>query len=96
VLSTQQHPEARFAASRFAPAGDDGGTLEGTFTLNGVERPLRVQVSQVGQNRYRATGSVVQSAHGIKPYTGFFGALKVRDAVDFEVEAEVRAQDGPG
>jgi polyisoprenoid-binding protein YceI len=96
VLSTQQHPEARFAASRFAPAGDDAGTLEGTFTLNGVERPLRLQVSQVGQNRYRATGTVVQSSHGIKPYTGFFGALKVRDAVDFEVEAGVGAQDGPG
>ena len=92
VLSTQQHPEARFAASRFAPAGD-GGTLEGTFTLNGIERPLRVQVSEVGQNRYRAAGTVVQSAYGIKPYTGFFGALKVRDAVDFEVEAEVRAPD---
>ena len=42
----------------------------------------------MGQNRYRATGTVVQSAYGIKPYTGFFGALKVRDAVDFEVEAE--------
>ena len=53
-------------------------------------------VSQVGQNRYRATGSVVQSSHGIKPYTGFFGALKVRDAVDFEVEADVRTPDGPG
>src|SRR5262245_30980731 len=25
VLSAQQHPEARFAASRFTPAGDDGG-----------------------------------------------------------------------
>jgi polyisoprenoid-binding protein YceI len=96
VLSAQRHPEARFAASRFAPAGDDGGTLEGTFTLNGIERPLRMQVSQAGQNRYRATGTVVQSAFGIKPYTGFFGALKVRDAVDFEVEAEVRAPDGPG
>src|SRR4029077_2341739 len=35
----QQPPDARLAASRFAPAGDDGGTLEGTFTLNGVERP---------------------------------------------------------
>jgi polyisoprenoid-binding protein YceI len=93
VLSTQQHPEARFAASRFAPAGDDAGTLEGTFTLNGIERPLRLQVSEVGQSRYRAKGTVVQSAYGIKPYTGFFGALKVRDAVDFEVEAEVHAQD---
>ena len=50
----------------------------------------------MGQNRYRATGTIVQTSFGIKPYTGFFGALKVRDAVDFEVEAEVRAQDGPG
>ena len=96
VLSTQRHPEARFAAGRFTPSGDGAGTLEGTFTLNGVERPLRMQVSQVGQNRYRVTGSVVQSSYGIKPYTGFFGALKVRDAVDFEVEADVRAQDSPG
>jgi hypothetical protein len=37
---------------------------------------------------------VIQSSHGIKPYTGFFGALKVRDAVDFEVEAEVPSQAG--
>jgi polyisoprenoid-binding protein YceI len=96
VLSADQHPEARFSASRFQPAGDDGGTLDGTFTLTGVERPLRVQVSQVSPGRYRATGTVVQSSYGIKPYTGFFGALKVRDAVDLEVEAEVRAQDGPG
>jgi polyisoprenoid-binding protein YceI len=96
VLSVQQHPEAEFTAARLTPAGDGGGTLDGTFTLAGVARPLRLQVSQVAPDRYRATGTVVQSAYGIKPYTGFFGALKVRDAVDFEVEAEVRAQDGPG
>ena len=93
VLSVQQHPEAEFTAARFTPAGDGGGTLDGTFTLTGVERPLRVQVSQLGPDRYRATGTVVQSSYGIKPYTGFFGALKVRDAVDFEVEAGVGAQD---
>jgi len=96
VLSVQQHPEAEFTAARFTPAGDGGGTLDGTFTLTGVERPLRVQVSQLGPDRYRATGTVVQSSYGIKPYTGFFGALKVRDAVDFEVEADVRPPDGPG
>jgi polyisoprenoid-binding protein YceI len=97
VLSVQQHPEAEFTASQFAPAGDDGGTIDGTFMLAGVARPLRVQVSQVGPGRYRATGTVVQSSYGIKPYTGFFGALKVRDAVDFEVEAEVPSPAGaPG
>jgi polyisoprenoid-binding protein YceI len=94
VLSVQQHPEAEFSATRFTPAGSDGGTIDGTFTLAGVARPLRLEVSQVGPGRYRATGTVVQSSYGIKPYTGFFGALKVRDAVDFEVEAEVPSQPG--
>ena len=41
--------------------------------------------------RYRGTGTVVQSAYGIKPYTAFFGALKVRDTVDVEVEATIPA-----
>jgi hypothetical protein len=40
---------------------------------------------------YRGTGTVVQSAYGIKPYTAFFGALKVRDTVDVEVEATIPA-----
>ena len=97
MLSVDQHPEAGFAATRFQPAGEDGGTMDGTFTLRGLALPLRVRVSQVGPGRYRATGTVVQSSYGIKPYTAFLGALKVRDAVDFEAETELPAQsDGPG
>jgi len=92
LLSADQHPEAGFAATRFHPAGDDGGTMDGTFTVRGLARPLRVQVRQVGPSRYRATGTVVQSSYGIEPYTAFLGALKVRDAVDFEAEAELPAQ----
>ena len=97
VLSADRHPEAEFTATQFEPAGDDQGAIDGTFTLAGVARPLRLQVSQVGPGRYRATGTVIQSSYGIKPYTGFFGALKVRDAVDFEAEVEVPSPDGaPG
>jgi hypothetical protein len=36
----------------------------------------------------------VQSAYGIKPYTAFFGALKVRDAVDIEVNAVIPGPEG--
>jgi polyisoprenoid-binding protein YceI len=96
VLSVGQHPEAEFTATGFTPAGNGGGTIDGTFTLAGVARPLQLQVSEVGPGRYRATGTVVQSSHGIKPYTGFFGALKVRDAVDLEAEVEVPSpEDAP-
>jgi len=80
LLGTGQHPEAVFTATRFEPAGD-GGVIEGEFTLHGTSRPLTLQVTQTGPGKYQATGSIVQSSYGIKPYSGFFGALKVRDAV---------------
>jgi hypothetical protein len=54
-----------------------------------VTRPLRLQGSQTEPGSYRGTGTLVQSAYGIKPYTGFFGALKVRDAVNIEVDAVI-------
>jgi hypothetical protein len=41
----------------------------------------------VGGPRVRATAQVVQSQWGIKPYTAFFGALKLRDAVDIDIDA---------
>jgi len=37
----------------------------------------------------KATGAVVQSRWGIKPYTAFLGALKVADPIQVEVEATV-------
>ena len=89
-LSTDQHPEAVFTATRFDMSGDNG-VIEGNLTIRGVTRPLRLQVSQPEPGTYRGTGTLVQSAYGIKPYTAFFGALKVRDAVDIEVNAVIPA-----
>ncbi len=90
LLSTEQHPEAVFTATRFELAGETG-VIEGNLSLKGVSRPFRLQVAQSEMGRYLGTGTVVQSAYGIKPYTAFFGALKVRDTVDVEVEATIPA-----
>jgi polyisoprenoid-binding protein YceI len=90
LLGTDQHPEAVFTATRFELTGDSG-VVEGTLAIRGLERPLRMQLTQTEPGKYRGTGTVVQSAYGIKPYTAFFGALKVRDAVEIEVEASVPA-----
>jgi polyisoprenoid-binding protein YceI len=89
VLGTDQHPEAVFAADSFRPAGDGGGEISGTFTLRGQSRPLRLQVKQTGTDRYHAETQVVQSDYGIKPYTAFLGALRVRDAVDAAIELDL-------
>ena len=90
LLGTERHPEAVFTATRFEFSGDSG-VIEGNLSLRGVSRPFRLQVAQSDLGTYRGTGTVVQSAYGIKPYTAFFGALKVRDTVDVEVEATIPA-----
>jgi polyisoprenoid-binding protein YceI len=88
VLGADQHPEAVFAADSFRPAAG-GGEIGGTFTLRGQARPLRLQVKQTGTDRYHAEAQVIQSDYGIKPYTAFLGALRVRDAIDVAVEVDL-------
>jgi hypothetical protein len=79
---------ATFRSTRIIPSGV-GGAIEGTLTLNGRSQPARLQVSNPAPGRYRGTAPVVQSAFGIKPYTGFFGALKLRDEVTAEFEVDL-------
>jgi polyisoprenoid-binding protein YceI len=87
VLTADRHPDAVFTATEFQPSADGGGTIVGTLTLAGKSRQQRLQVSELGPGRYRATATVRQTDYGIKPYSAFLGSLKVADAV--EVEAEV-------
>jgi polyisoprenoid-binding protein YceI len=79
---------ASFTSSRVTRSGA-GGEIEGTLTLNGRAQPARLQVTEPGPGRYRGTATVQQSAFGIKPYTGFFGALKLADEVRVEFEVDL-------
>jgi polyisoprenoid-binding protein YceI len=94
VLAAGRHPEATFAATAFKPGAVGGGVISGTFTLAGVERPVQLEVSQTSPGHYRAAATVRQSGHGIKPYSAFLGALKVRDAVDVEIDLDLQEQAG--
>jgi polyisoprenoid-binding protein YceI len=90
VLSADRFPEATYVATAFKPGPEDGaGTISGTLTLAGKSGPLELQVSPAGPGRYHATGTVRQTDFGIKPYSGFLGALRVRDTVDVDVEANL-------
>jgi polyisoprenoid-binding protein YceI len=79
---------ARFTSTRIIPAAS-GGAIEGTLTLGGATRPARLQLVSRGPGQYRGTAMVRQTDHGITPYTGFFGALKLKDEVTVEVEADL-------
>jgi polyisoprenoid-binding protein YceI len=84
---------ASFTSTRIIRSGASGGAVEGTFTLNGRSEPVRLQVSEPEPGRYRGAGTVVQTALGIKPYVGFFGALKLKDEVRVEFEVQLPAAD---
>ena len=89
VLSADRYPDATFTATSFSPAGD-GGAIDGTLTLAGQSRPLRLEVRPAGPERYLATTTVRQTSFGIKPYSGFLGALRVSDAVEVEADVAIR------
>ena len=94
-LDTGRYPEAAYAATSFTPDNAGGGAIDGTLTLHGQSRPLRLQVSKTGEGQYRATATVIQTQYGIKPYSGMFGALKLRDDVDVEVTVNLATPGGP-
>ena len=89
ILASDRHPEAVFAAGGFEPKAGEGGEISGTLTVRGQARPARVHVSQAGADRYHAEAQVIQSEYGIKPYTAFLGALRVRDAIDVAVDLDL-------
>jgi polyisoprenoid-binding protein YceI len=87
---------ASFASSRIIATGASGGAIEGTVTLNGKTQPSRLQVTTPGPGRYRGSATLTQTAFGIKPYTGFFGALKLRDEVGVEFEVDLAKAESAG
>ncbi|TCO62396.1 YceI family protein [Actinocrispum wychmicini] len=83
LLDSDHQPEARFTSDKITRTDGDG-TVAGTLTLLGQDRPFQMRVSQPGENRFLGTGTVIQSDYGIKPYTAMLGALKLADPVVVE------------
>lgn len=83
---------ATFASTQVIPAGagggggGGGGAVEGTVTLNGKSQPARLQVTAPGDGQYRGSATLTQTGFGIKPYSGFFGTLKLKDEVTLEFQ----------
>lgn len=92
LLDSDRQPEARFV-STVVRNGAGGGTIEGTLSLRGKENPLVLTVTELGDGRYRATGEIMQSAYGIKPFTALLGALKLADRVEIEAELDLSGRE---
>jgi polyisoprenoid-binding protein YceI len=85
ILHTAQHPTITFRSRRVE--GSVGSfTVDGDLMIMGVTRPVMVQ-GRVTDGRVVGGATVVQSQWGIRPYSAFFGALKLSDEVkvDFDI-----------
>ncbi|MDH2430525.1 YceI family protein [Sphaerisporangium sp. TRM90804] len=96
LLDADRRPEAEFTGTGIVTDDDGGGVVDGTLTLLGRRHPLRLRVTRLEDGRYRATGTIVQSQYGVRPYTAFFGALKLADPVAVEAEVDLPEPLGPG
>jgi len=80
VIDARRHPQVRFV-SRSVEEQGDRATIEGSLTLNGRERPLRVVATKQG-GKWVADVRIHQPDFGIKPFSAMMGALKVQPHVD--------------
>ncbi len=88
ILVTDGQATAGFTSTRVIPSGS-GGAVEGTLAFRGRSQPARLQVIGAAPGRFRGSVTIRQTDFGITPYSGFFGALKLRDEVTVEFEADL-------
>lgn len=85
ILDTGRHPTITFQ-SRSVGGSAEEFAVDGDLTIKGTSRPVTVR-GGIADGRARGTAIVVQSQWGIRPYSAFLGALKLKDevVVDFDV-----------
>jgi hypothetical protein len=84
---------ASFASARVIPSSSGGstanGAVEGTLTLRGTSRPVRLQVISPAPGQFRGSAAIRQTDFGLTPYSGFFGTLKLKDEVTVEFDVKL-------
>jgi polyisoprenoid-binding protein YceI len=91
ILHTAQHSTITFRSRRV-----DGSAAsficDGELTIMGMTRPITLQ-GQVTDGRVVGGASVVQSRWEIRPYSAFFGALKLNDEVKIDFDVALTRED---
>jgi hypothetical protein len=80
-----------FRSSAVAVAGGGRLRIDGELSMNGTTRPLGFELEAGPDGKLTGGATVKQSDWGIEPYSGLFGALKVRDEVEVVAEATLPA-----
>lgn len=89
ILNTRQYPTITFT-SRQVSGTTESFRIDGDLTIVGVTQPVTVQ-GRLTDSRAQGSSAVVQSRWGIRPYTAFLGALKLRDEVEVQFDVGLTA-----
>ncbi|TDB85413.1 YceI family protein [Actinomadura sp. KC216] len=85
VLDVRSYPEIVFTSTAIG-----GDAIEGDLAIMGRVKPVRVRAA-LADGRVRGGVTVTQSRWGIKPYSAFFGALRLADDVEIEFDITLPA-----
>ncbi len=91
ILNTARHPVITFVSSQVSGTAQSF-RIDGDLTIVGVTRPVTVE-GQLAAGRAQGSAVITQSRWGIRPYSAFLGALKLRDEV--EVQFDIDLTPGP-
>lgn len=86
ILHTDRHPTITFRSTQVS-GSMESFVAEGDLTIMETTRPVTVRGTVDDDGRVRGAATVTQTAWGIKPYTAFFGALKLADDVTVGLDA---------
>ena len=88
ILHSRRHPAITFESSRVDGTAESF-TVTGDLTITDVTQPVTVQCRAV-DDRITGTAIVTQTKWRIRPYSAFFGALKLRDDVEVVFDVTLR------
>ncbi|MEI2777636.1 MAG: YceI family protein [Tetrasphaera sp.] len=84
-LGSATHPQLTFTSTGLSGNWADA-VVSGELTAHGQTHPVQLVLDEPEPGTARLHGSIVQSDFGIKPFSTMLGTLRLRDAVDVEVE----------
>jgi polyisoprenoid-binding protein YceI len=88
MLEVDRYPTVTFEADQINATGTEA-TVDGTLAMHGIQGPVTLNIRQVSPDQWQVDTTVAQTAFGIKPYSAFLGALKLRDEVSVECRVDL-------
>jgi polyisoprenoid-binding protein YceI len=87
ILQSGRYPAISFRSQQVTGTAESF-SVDGILTITGTPQPVTVH-GQIADGRVHGFAAIVQSRWGIRPYTGFFGALRLSDEVRVEFDADL-------